>query len=149
ATAGHCVNPLSLPSVRFVFGFRMIDADTAVTRFDPSQVYYGVEVVTGALDDLAEDYAVIRVDRPITAPGAIPLPLRQTGAVPVGTPVGIIGHPTGLPTKVTFGDATVVRNDASEPFFTTNIDTFRGNSGSPVINADTGIVEGILVRGAG
>ena len=32
-------------------------------------------------------------------------------------------------------------------YFTANLDTYRGNSGSPVFNAITHKVEGVLVRG--
>lgn len=32
-------------------------------------------------------------------------------------------------------------------FFSANLDTFQGNSGSAVFNAETGMIEGILVRG--
>ena len=40
-----------------------------------------------------------------------------------------------------------MEND-DEVFFSTNLDTFHVNSGSPVFNFETGVVEGILVRGA-
>ena len=33
-------------------------------------------------------------------------------------------------------------------YFSANLDTYGGNSGSAVFNANTGVVEGILVRGA-
>jgi hypothetical protein len=33
-------------------------------------------------------------------------------------------------------------------FFRSNLDTFSGNSGAPVINIETGVVEGVLVRGS-
>lgn len=147
ATAGHCIDEYTLSDTRFVFGFTMTDAETAVTTFDESQVYTGIEMVAHEL--FGEfDYSIVRVDKPITAPGAQVLALRRIGTVPVGTQIGVIGHPAGLPTKIAFGDATVVRTNFNEGYFTTNLDTFGGNSGSPVFNADTGIVEGILVFGA-
>jgi V8-like Glu-specific endopeptidase len=56
----------------------------------------------------------------------------------------VIGHPTGLPTKVSAGANVRSVNDV---YFVANLDTFGGNSGSAVFNAETGEIEGILVRG--
>ena len=41
----------------------------------------------------------------------------------------------------------LVRKNVNPIYFSSNLDTFGGNSGSAVFNADTGEVEGILVRG--
>ena len=146
ATAGHCYDSGDLSSTRFVFGFAMEDADTPVLTFAQDDVYQGVEVLGRALAG-NQDYAVIRVDRPIVAPGARAFPLRREGELAVGSAVGVIGHPSGLPLKLAFGDTTAVRTNDNAGFFVANLDTYGGNSGSPVINPLTGIVEGILVRG--
>ena len=45
-----------------------------------------------------------------------------------------------------FGDSEVRTVDKSG-YFVANLDTYGGNSGSAVFNTDTGLVEGILVRG--
>ncbi len=148
-TAGHCYSRSDLAAARFVFGFTMTDSNTPVTTFSENQVYRGVEIVARKLEsNQGEDYAVVRLDRPVTMPGAEPLEIRRTGAVGIDTPVGVIGHPSGLPLKVAFGSDTLVReNSASNAFFMANLDTYGGNSGSPIFNAATGVVEGILVRG--
>ena len=57
----------------------------------------------------------------------------------------VIGHPVGLPAKVAGG--AIVRDNTPNPFFVANLDTYGGNSGSPVFNSRTHRVEGILVRG--
>ena len=111
ATAGHCYDDGDIASTRFVFGFTMLDATTPVTTVDADQVYQGAEVIAHALEN-GLDYSVIRVDRPVTAPGAIPLEIRRAGGVPVGTQVGVIGHPSGLPLKLAFGDQTLVRDNS-------------------------------------
>ncbi len=146
ATAGHCYDSSDLSSTRFVFGFVMEDADTPVLTFAGEDVYQGVEILGRALGG-NEDYAVIRVDRPIVAPGARAFPLRREGNIAVGASVGVIGHPAGLPLKLAFGDNTAVRSNDNTGFFVANLDTYGGNSGSPVINPLTGTIEGILVRG--
>ena len=56
----------------------------------------------------------------------------------------VIGHPTGIPTKIS--DGAKVRMLATK-YFVANLDTYGGNSGSAVLNAQSGEVEGILVRG--
>jgi hypothetical protein len=88
------------------------------------------------------DYAVIKLDRPVV--GRVPLKIRKAGLIANGQRLIVIGNPSGLPTKVT--DGNVIRTDHPS-YFGTNLDTFHGNSGSAVINATTGEVEGILVRG--
>ncbi|HDP33865.1 MAG TPA: serine protease, partial [Candidatus Hydrogenedentes bacterium] len=147
ATAGHCVSAYDLPDVRFLFGFEMTDPATPILYFHKDQIYTGEEILSrvGIGDD---DHAVVRLDRTIVAPGARALPLRRTGSVDVGENVGVIGHPYGLPKKIAFGEATAVRSNPSASYFVANLDTYGGNSGSPVFNAHTGLVEGILVRGA-
>ncbi|MDD5320391.1 MAG: hemopexin repeat-containing protein [Methylococcales bacterium] len=57
----------------------------------------------------------------------------------------MIVHPVGLPTK--FGGGATVRDNSPSAFFLANLDTYGGNSGSPVFNSSTHEVEGILVRG--
>jgi V8-like Glu-specific endopeptidase len=147
ATAGHCYDDSDINFVRFVFGFVMENASTAVTTMPDENVYQGIEVVGRALTGNTLDYAVIRVDRPINVVGAQPFVMRREGVIARDTAIGVIGHPSGLPMKIAFGADTRVRNNSNEGFFIANLDTYGGNSGSPVINAETGILEGILVRG--
>ncbi|NLV41592.1 MAG: PASTA domain-containing protein [Candidatus Hydrogenedentes bacterium] len=147
ATAGHCFADGDQSYVRFIFGFEMTSATTPVYELEASQVYTAVEVVGWALSG-GLDYCVVRVDRPVTASGAQPLQIRREGTVPLDTPLGVIGHPSGLPKKLAFGPTTKVAANTASGYFTANLDTYGGNSGSPVFNAATGVVEGILVRGA-
>ena len=147
ATAGHCYDQGDLSSVVFVFGFVMEDATTPVVIVNEDQVYEGVSVLGQALDS-TDDYAIVRVDRDVTSPGAVPLEIRRSGTIPVDTQIGVIGHPSGLPQKIAFGDQTAVRTNSDTGHFVANLDTYGGNSGSAVFNAATGVVEGILVRGA-
>ncbi len=148
ATAGHCYDVSSLNNVRFIFGFVMEDANTAVLHFSADQVYAGIEVVGREYTQTAADWTLVRLDRPIALAGFDPLRVRRQGVIADGTAVGVIGHPSGLPMKLAFGDTTVVRDGSPEGFFVANLDTYGGNSGSPVLAAATGTLEGILVRGA-
>ena len=56
-----------------------------------------------------------------------------------------MGHPSGLPLK--FANGAQVKDTSNASYFVANLDTYGGNSGSPVFNEDDGTVEGILVRG--
>lgn len=145
-TAGHCLWASRIPSVYVVFGYEMLDPVTPRLTLQPEQVYRPTAILsTSGTGD--QDHTLFRVDRPITAPGAHPLPIRRTGAVQVGDPVGVIGYPSGLPLKLAFGTSTYVRDITNSYYFVANTDTYGGNSGSPIINPVLGIVEGILVRG--
>lgn len=57
----------------------------------------------------------------------------------------VLGHPSGLP-LIDSGDSEVIPG-ASQFIFKIDSDTFSGNSGSPVIDKETGVVFGILTDG--
>jgi len=144
ATAGHCVkNTGDLGHIRFVFGFRMVDAQAARTTFAADDVYEGREVIGRALSETGTDWALVRLARKVI--GRKPVAFRTSGKIAGDEPLFVIGHPCGLPQKFA-GGARVV-NNASKTFFAANLDTYGGNSGSPVFSARTLKVEGLLVRG--
>ena len=75
--------------------------------------------------------------------------MRLEGRPPLGERLTVVGHPAGLPVTIS-GGAAVQRHRPT--FFSADLDTYQGNSGSPVFNSDrlrSGdlFVEGILVRG--
>jgi len=143
ASAGHCINSDDCGDTAFVFGFRMLDKDTPVLEFDPSQIYFCREVV--ARVELADgaDWSLIRLDREV--PDHPPLRIRRSGKIPNRQDLVVIGYPAGLPVKITGGAR--VRDNTIDSFFVSNLDTYGGNSGSAVLNATNLTVEGILVRG--
>jgi hypothetical protein len=146
ATAGHCVDPPNTPSlanIRFVFGFRMVDATTAPGPIPNGEIYSGAQLVGRELDQTGIDWALVRLDRPVT--NHRPAPIRRRRRIRADAEVHVIGHPVGLPAKLA-GGATV-RDNTPRPFFVANLDTYGGNSGSAVFNSSTHRVEGILVRG--
>lgn len=140
ATAAHCVSDSSCRETSFVFGFRMTDKTHARTEMPKSEIYNCQRVVKREYTP-EQDYALVWLDRSVR--GHRPLNISQN--LPrVGDPLYIIGHPVGLPTKVALG--AKVRS-VGENFFVTNTDSYVGNSGSAVFNANTNEVVGILVRG--
>jgi len=143
-TAGHCVtSQSSCETTKFVFGFAVTEGGKN-PRSVPAGDVYGCKTLLGrAQQNSGADWAIIRLDRTVT--GHAPLKLNRSGSIPNGTPLIVIGHPAGLPTKVAGG--AYVRDQGSDGHFVANLDTYGGNSGSAVFNAVTGQVEGILVRG--
>jgi hypothetical protein len=144
ATAGHCVrSKKGLRNVRFVFGFRMITKTRARTVFGANDVYEGAELIGRAETETGSDWALIRLTRPVV--GRTPLRVRTSGKIATGRTLFVIGHPNGLPAK--YADGAQVRANSRSSYFVANLDTYGGNSGSPVFDAQTRVVEGILVRG--
>ncbi len=143
ATAAHCVDVGSLASVRFVFGYEMSSPTTAVTRISTTEIYRAIRIIGREIGTEGTDWAVVQLDRPV--PNHPFVRIRRTGKIADAAGVHVIGHPSGLPKKHA-GNATV-RDNAPARFFSANLDTYGGNSGSPVFNTATHEVEGILVRG--
>ncbi len=143
-TAGHCIkNQMDCNNTSFVFGYAVKSAGIQPTSVPVSEVYKCKSVVKQVLENTGADYAIVKIDR-VVANHAV-LQVRQSGEVAVGDPLVVIGHPTGLPTKVTGGGQ--VRSISNSSYILASVDTYGGNSGSAVFNPNTGFIEGILVRG--
>jgi len=144
-TAGHCVTSAEqCAQTKIVFGFGIRQAGGNTPASVPvSEVYSCKSVITQVLDEETKaDYAVIRLDRKVT--NHKPLAL-ETGAADKSQKVFVIGHPSGLATKVAANGK--VRDDSDPNYYVTNLDTYGGNSGSPVFSQSTYKIVGILVRG--
>ena len=144
-TAGHCVTShADCGTVRFVFDYKMINQDRAQTVFTENQIYSCKKVIGWKKDNQGADFAVIELDREVT--DREPLKLSDNRDTKVKTSLLVIGHPSGLPTKIT--DKASVRSvNRDAGYLMANLDTYGGNSGSAVLNTETLEVEGILVRG--
>lgn len=155
-TAGHCVTTEEeCKNTKLVFGYAIkTEGAAAVTAMPSSEVYTCSKIVTRFLggepgsvnpagQTLGPDYALIQLDRKVT--GHKPLAINRGTALKAGDAVFVIGHPVGLPLKI--ADGARVRDFSKTGYFTADLDTFGGNSGSPVFNARTNLIEGILVRG--
>ncbi|MGK3988614.1 serine protease [Sorangium sp. So ce136] len=141
ATAGHCVPPENVDELLVIFGYRM-NGGAATTSFSPANVRRVRRVIDARLDvDTGEDWALLELERPV--PHVKPLARLRSTAMRVSEPVYVIGYPLGLPVKYAL-DARV--RDVQPLYFHATLDTFEGNSGSPVLDAH-GEVAGIFVRG--
>jgi V8-like Glu-specific endopeptidase len=144
-TAGHCVqNNFDCRNTAFVFDYGYQDGITRLNNFDGEQVYFCKTLVKNVLDARnGNDFSIIKLDRAVI--GREPLRVRTSGEIADHAPLTVVGNPSGLPTKIASG--AFVRSASAKNHFTANLDTFEGNSGSAVFHSETGLVEGILVRG--
>jgi V8-like Glu-specific endopeptidase len=147
-TAGHCYNTFDLPEnvckdFAWVFDFNMKSANHNPTKNFSINNIYNCKQVVAIQRDALYDFAVIKLERKVI--GREPLKFRTSGKINDNDPMVVIGHPTGLPLKIA-GNGKVT-NNSEMTRFSTNLDTFHGNSGSAVFNSTTGQVEGILIMG--
>lgn len=143
-TAGHCISSVTdCQNTSFVFGFAIQSEGVLPKTVETSEVYRCKEIIKQTLVNTGADFAVIKLDRRV--PNHAPHPVREEGDVNADASLVVIGHPVGLPTKVTTGGS--VRSTAAAGYFVANLDTYGGNSGSGVFNLSTGLLEGVLVRG--
>jgi secreted trypsin-like serine protease len=146
ATAGHCIKDENIADIRFVFGYRMLDANTPDLVITNSDIYSGAEVIAWQVDDTtAADWALVRLDRAVVNHRVARI--RESGWISDGQDLHIIGHSIGLPAK--FAGNAYVRDNQYRAVFVANLDAYPGNSGSPVFNSTTHEVEGILLGGEG
>lgn len=143
ASAGHCFEEIDVVDTRFVFSFELKAAGEMSTSFLPDEVYLGKKLLARRFENKGEDWALVQLDRPVADREPVVLSREP---IPVGTPLYLVGHPSGLPKKFAAGGHVAKADDPR--FFTTNVDAFGGNSGSMVVNEITNEVEGILVRGS-
>lgn len=149
ATAGHCafrtVGGRQSPPVptSVVFGFRMFDSRSVRRVFDNSQIYRVTSVIGATENGDETDWGLYELDRPVTDHRIVSI--RRSGKIADGATVYTVGHPSGLPAKVAAG--ATVRDNTGQDIFRATLDAYGGNSGSPVVNASSGTVEGILVNG--
>ncbi len=157
-TAGHCIkDEASCQNTKFIFGFRLNKSGEFPETASKGEVYGCKRLVKQALTTTTPalifhnlfnggpgpDYALVQLDRKV--PNHKPLGINRGKAVSAGNPLFILGHPMGLPLKVS-GNAKV-RDTSARYFFLSDLDSFAGNSGSAVFNGRTKLIEGILVRG--
>lgn len=141
-TAGHCIENMDdCQNNKWVFDYKVDSERQFDVTVSKDSVYKCKSIIKRALTK-TNDFAYIELDRPVT--DRQPLKIRTSGKPAVGDELVVIGHPSGLPTKI--ADGAKVRSLKGD-FFVANLDTFGGNSGSAVFNVTTEEVEGILVRG--
>jgi V8-like Glu-specific endopeptidase len=151
-TAGHCVAPALVQdfcqNYYIIFDYKFDGPGISTKKLEAGSVrecdkiqklVFDPETLTG------EDYAIIHFSNDVK--DRRPLKFRISGKVKDKSELFMLGHPKGMAVKVSQSGQVISNSDAVT--FGTNLDCFRGNSGSPVFNAKDLIVEGIFIRGSG
>lgn len=141
-SAGHCLTePSKIKKARIVFGYHMTSRHSYNSFIPKNHVYKVKRVIAYELDNQTKnDFIVFELDRPCYA--FQPLKLARQD-VRKGQNVYIIGYPSGMPLKYAPGARV---QSIRHLYFTATVDSFGGNSGSPIFNSRDEVV-GILVRG--
>lgn len=147
-TAGHCylmgaTAKQTCEEYAWIFDYSMKTASANPNKNIPLKNIYTCKKVIAAQLDKQNDYSIIKLNRPVT--DRAPLKFRKVGKIPSLTKLLTIGHPSGLPTKI--ADGGKITRNMDKNIFSANLDTFHGNSGSAVFDANSGLIEGILIQG--
>lgn len=143
-TAGHCVDSTNYRTKLIVYGYVVAEKGHANLEIASSDVYEISEVWHREYKNgTTNDYCLIKPNRPFSVNRIATI--RRLGKVNSNDSLHAIGYPKGLPLKIT-PNGKIFNNSYTNRFIT-DLDTYRGNSGSPVFNSRTHIVEGILVNG--
>lgn len=161
ATAGHCAVDdgrafdditIQCSNYSWLFDYELEDDGKASLKGQSSSRLYHCKRVIAAISDYriknpianrpyGHDFALIELDRAVTDRPHLKF---DTQKPVIGDLLSLIGHPLGLPQKISLSGRV---NQTFHPyFFEASTDAFSGSSGSPVINKKGGVV-GIVVRG--
>jgi len=144
-TAGHCVDDLAECQARlFVFDL-FYEAPGQLANIGPQDVFQCRKIVARRNSgDI--DYALVQLDRPVTAPRR-PAPVSMLDMpLTLGSSVSVVGFPDGIPAKLDSEGVVIIDGTPDLEAFDATLDTFGGNSGSGVYNAE-GVLVGNLARG--
>ena len=141
-TAAHVARRIPWQRMCLVFGFQMENPFAARERIPVGDVYRVAELVArGDGGETPRDWALLRLDR--RAEGRPFAAINRDRPLAVGQAIYPVGHPMGLPVKFAGNARVLERGD--DDIFTANLDVFPACSGSPVFNAETHALEGIVL----
>ncbi|PKV51900.1 trypsin-like peptidase [Aquimarina sp. MAR_2010_214] len=138
-TANHVFNK-KLEDYVIVFGFEMLNKNGIIqTVINVKDIYYPQKKI---YNSEIYDVVIYELDRPVKRPV---LEWKRSSSLKEGNEIYMIGHPSGIPKKIAV-NASVIKN-SHDQYFYTSLDSFQGNSGSPVFDFNTHKVIGVLVSG--
>ncbi len=143
-TVGHAVTSSRKcrENTVFIFNFEWNSKTESIETINREDVYRCGRILKFGYSEI--DYSIIELERNVE--GVEPLELDFSGHIEKGDEIYTIGHSLQLPKKFTTGFIRS-RIGISENYYSAEIDTFRGNSGSPVFSSKTNKVIGILKDG--
>jgi V8-like Glu-specific endopeptidase len=142
-TAGHCFQDYSdCKTKKIIFEMTAQKQSSKGYTILSKNVFSCKEIIRSQFGG-DSDFAIIRLDKKPNRPF---LKLNRTHEkISDNASVFMLGHPMGLPLMLS-KSSKIVDNTSNE-IFKTSLDSFVGNSGSPVFNTKTFEVEGLLVSG--
>jgi hypothetical protein len=157
ATAGHCLGfddgeaEEYCTKNKIVFDWAYFDPPSGGDWMAPMEfiaeddVFSCVEVIAIGTRTCFDDWALVRLDREVPRPPVRVRNADERGARP-GDELFVTGHPFSIPMKIgTNGIAIESEEDLPDQLMAHRLDTFGGNSGSPIFNRQDGVVEAIHV----
>ncbi len=144
-TAAHCYDlPQKIcKDYVWVFDYKTIKSTDSSVKVGVEKIY-GCQTVVQKEMNLSQgiDQAIIRLERSVGDRKAARINLQKN--IQINDPLVLIGHPSGLPTKIAGGGQVlkIIPNA-----FLSNVDAFSVNSGSGVFHALSGEYLGILSSG--
>lgn len=139
-TAGHCIVSQEDCEDKYWY-FDFYNPTNKNLKIESKNIYSCKNLIT-TMSNGDVDFAIIRLDRSTDRKA---LKLNLTKTMKDKQPVYTLGYPMGYSLKFT-DHATIESQNSS--FYLTNLDTFHGNSGSPVFEPVENTVIGILASGA-
>lgn len=152
-TAGHCATNVGetvneekmyCEVYSWLFDYRKDSNGQIQTEGLQENLYRCKKIIYAVQDEKApfRDFALIQLDRPVTGR----TPFKLTSEIRDSDRLTMIGHPLGMPAKVS-RNARILLNEPDKMAIVTTLDAFAGNSGSPVFNARNEVI-GILIGGS-
>lgn len=145
-TAGHCVkDKFDCKKQTWVLDYKNSGDESfqnEVISFPKENTFQCAELIS-KIENNKLDFALIKLDRAIDDRPI--LKIRKDGKIDNKESLLLLGFPLGMP--MIASDQIFIRDNSQEFVFKTNADSFSGNSGSPLIGLNSGLVEGILIRG--
>lgn len=165
-TAGHCIfDERQCSQLRIVFGFSLTEPgqDSKTFNFPASDVYRCVKLRDRKQILNGPDWALLELDRDVVGHeplavdrtsdprmrdvlAASSLNMGQVGELVKGSPLVLISHPMGIPTKIDAGGVVRSVTPGAATFVVTT-DSFDASSGAPVLNSVNGKIMGLLIDG--
>ena len=143
-SAGHCFQYEEQCLNNFIiFDVTRDRVNNQGYKISKSSIYSCKQILVSSTEsDL--DFSLIRLDRKVTNRNILKLHQAELN-FNVSNYVYMIGHPLGLPLMKT--SVEVLMNSEFDTVYKVALDSFLGNSGSPVIHSVSQKVVGILVNG--
>lgn len=138
ATNAHVADVGPANDHRVVFTWTADREGRSRLAYEHDEIYRTTKIIA---KNVAHDWALLQLDRPVVIGGRAVAPLEVSSRPPrAGTRVTIVGHPMGTTKKFAVGAIRQV--DGLPRWFGTDLDTYDGNSGSPIFDPD-GVVVGV------